>query len=617
MKYVADRNSFFDDEDNIDSDEEESDSEMRKIQVQRKGSNNSKSSHATPQKIKSKKEHKIAEEKHEKEKKEDQWDAVDRSKVRILLSVWIPKGGVGKTTTSFTLAHTLAQRGLRVLLVDCDSQRDVSRICLKERIDDFDEGSNYMSYIGRTGLDENGNVTPAPNRTLHQMLVTMLRRNNPEVSQAVPETIVEETSRGGSLHLLAGHRDMDMWDGEITKWEALIHVLSAQAGLSGAPYHAVMQVADQINADIVLVDLPPGKGAFTRAMLMSSDYFLVPSKADFYSYEAIESLMQRLVDNSEGGQGYQATSWLEYTYGFVIPESADTRYPFPRKIPKFLGYVVSDYRVQFCGEMVQGVASDRTALNTEHWMNIIYCKVKEQAKILRQARLEGHRAIEVAGGATAPMAFKESDYKSLNIVKFLLSKVRNFGQLQSLSHIFGVPVPYLKDEHMVIYNAIGEQTQAQPAEKESRMRRVQQLHQVYDQCAWGILSLIHMDQPNGRIKLPQALHNGGGPTGPPPPEGPKFIDDVSEDGGDSDDDFGSAGAVATVSATGGGTVPSTIPSGAAGGGCSGRRAGSGVGVGVAVDTVTSPPSSSSSSSSSSRRPAARRAGEKSAANVRR
>lgn len=43
------------------------------------------------------------------------------------IAVAIAKGGVGKTTTSVNLGAALAEAGKRVLLVDCDSQDQVSR----------------------------------------------------------------------------------------------------------------------------------------------------------------------------------------------------------------------------------------------------------------------------------------------------------------------------------------------------------------------------------------------------------------------------------------------------------------------------------------------------------
>jgi len=43
------------------------------------------------------------------------------------IAVAMAKGGVGKTTTAVNLAHVLALQGNRVLLVDCDTQAQVSK----------------------------------------------------------------------------------------------------------------------------------------------------------------------------------------------------------------------------------------------------------------------------------------------------------------------------------------------------------------------------------------------------------------------------------------------------------------------------------------------------------
>jgi cellulose biosynthesis protein BcsQ len=44
----------------------------------------------------------------------------------MIIAVINEKGGVGKTTTVASLGHALAQRGLRVLLVDLDPQSNLT-----------------------------------------------------------------------------------------------------------------------------------------------------------------------------------------------------------------------------------------------------------------------------------------------------------------------------------------------------------------------------------------------------------------------------------------------------------------------------------------------------------
>ncbi|OWK38938.1 ParA family protein [Fimbriiglobus ruber] len=48
----------------------------------------------------------------------------------VRYAVTLHKGGVGKTTTSVNLSGVLAERGHRVLIIDCDSQGDLSSVFL-------------------------------------------------------------------------------------------------------------------------------------------------------------------------------------------------------------------------------------------------------------------------------------------------------------------------------------------------------------------------------------------------------------------------------------------------------------------------------------------------------
>lgn len=52
----------------------------------------------------------------------------------VIIGVYNMKGGVAKTTTTYTLAEALASRGLRVLMVDSDVQQNLTSAALDFRL---------------------------------------------------------------------------------------------------------------------------------------------------------------------------------------------------------------------------------------------------------------------------------------------------------------------------------------------------------------------------------------------------------------------------------------------------------------------------------------------------
>ena len=79
----------------------------------------------------------------------------------------------------------------------------------------------------------------------------------------------------------------------------------------------------------------PSLGAINRNLLMTSDFFLVPMFPDYFSVMAAESLSSILI---------QWAAWSRQ--GRALPILREATYPFPDKIPKFLGTVVQNYRVR-------------------------------------------------------------------------------------------------------------------------------------------------------------------------------------------------------------------------------------------------------------------------------
>ena len=74
------------------------------------------------------------------------------------IAVAMAKGGVGKTTTAVNLAHGLASKGKRVLLVDCDTQGQVAKF--------LGEKPSYGLYEFITERRDDGQYI-ARNNTIH------------------------------------------------------------------------------------------------------------------------------------------------------------------------------------------------------------------------------------------------------------------------------------------------------------------------------------------------------------------------------------------------------------------------------------------------------------------
>jgi chromosome partitioning protein len=165
--------------------------------------------------------------------------------VAEVLAVANPKGGVGKTTTTHTLAAALAERGPRTAVVDLDPQA-----CLTYSV----------------GLDPEGLAV-----TLHDVLVGRNKVNDALVDvgylSVVPASI-ELTST--EIHLAA----------RVGREHALARAL--------APLHQ--------RFDLVLVDCPPSLGILTINALTAATRVVVPFQCETLGHRGVSQLLETVAD---------------------------------------------------------------------------------------------------------------------------------------------------------------------------------------------------------------------------------------------------------------------------------------------------------------------------------
>jgi chromosome partitioning protein len=171
-------------------------------------------------------------------------DALERSPVRI--GIANQKGGVGKTTTTVSLAAGLAVLGVRVLVVDLDPQGNAS-----------------------TGL---GVRVEEGQPSVYGVLV-----DGDDPAEAIRPTEVE------GLSLLPS--SLDLAGAEVE----LVPAFSRE--------HRLKRALDRVDPaiDVILIDCPPSLGLLTINALVAADQVLVPIQCEYYALEGLSQLL-RTVD---------------------------------------------------------------------------------------------------------------------------------------------------------------------------------------------------------------------------------------------------------------------------------------------------------------------------------
>ncbi|HEY9296277.1 MAG TPA: AAA family ATPase, partial [Phormidium sp.] len=225
------------------------------------------------------------------------------------------KGGVSKTTTTFNLGWMLADKGKRVILVDTDPQCNLTGMALGEATEDdearIQEIYNTTSNI-KTGL------APA-------------FESQPKAIEAVDCIPIQ---RRDDLFLLPGHINLTEYEVTLGIAQELSGSLQTLKNLPGSINDLLEKTATKFNADYMLIDMSPSLGSINQNLLMISDFFLVPTTADFFSVMAIDSLAKVLP---------RWYAWAKSASSLQILKEAN--YPFPDITLRFLGTIVQNYRI--------------------------------------------------------------------------------------------------------------------------------------------------------------------------------------------------------------------------------------------------------------------------------
>ncbi len=184
-----------------------------------------------------------------------------------ILTFFNNKGGVGKTSMIYHLAWMFASLEKRVVIFDLDPQSNLTAAFLND--DEIEvvwgqqnEGSTIYNCV------------------------------NPLVGVGdITEPILKNITTG--LHLLPG-------DIRLSDYESVLSgVWPESLGDSNlyrpmrilSSFWQVMQMAaDEVQAEIILIDIGPNLGAINRSALVATDYVVIPMGADLFSLQGLKNL---------------------------------------------------------------------------------------------------------------------------------------------------------------------------------------------------------------------------------------------------------------------------------------------------------------------------------------
>lgn len=189
------------------------------------------------------------------------------------------KGGVGKTTLACNIAHILATKNnKRILMIDLDPQCNTTQLILKEDL--------YASmYWPEESLEDS--VTDHIFTAVNPMMA----------GEVLPHKVVPVDSNENrfKVDLIPGHPRLAMFEDLLGKWFS--ELLSGDLGAVRKTHwlkNLLQNYADDY--DLALIDLGPSLGALNRSTLMASNNFLTPLGADIFSVIALRNIGEWIAD---------------------------------------------------------------------------------------------------------------------------------------------------------------------------------------------------------------------------------------------------------------------------------------------------------------------------------
>lgn len=216
------------------------------------------------------------------------------------------KGGVGKTTLAYHLAHMLARLGYPTVGVDLDPQANLTSAFFdEERLERlWDDGTETILACVEPILEGTG-----------------------DIREPVPLEIADD------LWMVAGDLGLSRFEDKLSdSWPRGYNNDQAALRTTSAFHRVIRRAANAVGAVVALLDVGPNLGAINRAALLAAEFLVIPLAADLFSLQGLKNL------------GPTVRTWRQQWNRLQDLVSTDVDLPDGQMTPA--GYVVLQHAVR-------------------------------------------------------------------------------------------------------------------------------------------------------------------------------------------------------------------------------------------------------------------------------
>lgn len=194
------------------------------------------------------------------------------------------KGGVGKTSLSINIADSLAAKGFKTLVIDTDPQFNSTQSLLLAK--------TIMNSSEKASLDEKQDSSAEVFENLSDNKKTLYQIFEPTDLVDNPTDLVINIKP-----------NLDLIPGDLKLASA---ISGDTSGKEEVLYNHIEKFNLKSRYKYIIIDCPPTWSILTHSSLYASDFYVVPSKIDFYSSLGILLLKNQITTKLLNSRVYKS-----------------------------------------------------------------------------------------------------------------------------------------------------------------------------------------------------------------------------------------------------------------------------------------------------------------------